>query len=204
MRSLGKHLGYEAMALYRHVDGREDLLEAVVDHLMSDLRLPQDPSTWQDYLEQVAHQIRVLARRHPRAFPLVATRHPAAPWLRPPLRSLEVVEHFLTTLRGLGWPPSAAVEAYQAFSSFLLGYLLLEAANAGASTAPPDAPLDEGQGGNGAGPRRGKDADADMTAYPTVLELRPLLEQDRGDAEFETGLASLLDRLATRLQTGPS
>ena len=29
MRSLGRHLGYEAMALYRHVDGREDILEAV-------------------------------------------------------------------------------------------------------------------------------------------------------------------------------
>lgn len=203
MRSLGKYLGYEAMALYRHVDGREDLLEAVVDHLMSSLRLPADPDTWQDYLEQLAHQVRALANEHPRAFPLVATRHPAAPWLRPPLRSLVVVEHFLSTLRAHGWGPSAAVEAYQAFSSFLLGYLLLEAANAGASTAPPQAPVDEGQGKASPDPSPGRDDDADLSHYPTLLELRPHLEQDHSEAEFMTGLASVIDRLTLRRAVGP-
>lgn len=204
MRSLGKHLGFEAMALYRHVEGREDLLEAVVGRLMSDLQLPQGTSSWQDYIEQVAHQVRALAHRHPRAFPLVATRHPAAPWLRPPMRSLAVVEHFLSTLRQQGWPPPAAVEAYQAFSSFLLGYLLLEAANAGASAAPPDVTLDEGAGLGGGGPHPGTDAGTELQDYPAVQELRPLLEKDRSDAEFAAGLASLLTRLATRLQASTS
>ena len=196
MRSLGKHLGFEAMALYRHVEGREDLLEAVVDRLMSGLELPPDPGTWQEYLKVVAHQVRGLAQQHPRAFPLVATRHPAAPWLRPPLRSLDVVEHFLSTLRAQGWSPTGAVEAYQAFSSFLLGYLLLEAANAGAPTGPPDAPLDEGQSRTGTGPAVGHDSDTDLSGYPTVRELRPYLEEDRTDAEFAAGLASVLDRLS--------
>src|SRR5918993_5524221 len=34
MRSLGGRLGVEAMALYRYVNGREDLLEGVVDDLV--------------------------------------------------------------------------------------------------------------------------------------------------------------------------
>ena len=34
MRGLGQELGVEAMALYRHVTGREDLLEAVVAELL--------------------------------------------------------------------------------------------------------------------------------------------------------------------------
>src|SRR3712207_7852932 len=54
--------------------------------------------TWQGYLQGLAHAVRRIAIEHPAAFPLVATRHPAAPWLRPPLRSLELVEDFLSTL----------------------------------------------------------------------------------------------------------
>ena len=37
MRSLGQQLNVEAMALYRHVHGKEDLLEGVVALLMADL-----------------------------------------------------------------------------------------------------------------------------------------------------------------------
>src|SRR5438270_8982554 len=39
MRALGRHLGVEAMALYRYVNGREDLLEGVVDRLVAELRV---------------------------------------------------------------------------------------------------------------------------------------------------------------------
>lgn len=133
MRSLGKHLGYEAMALYRYVNGREDLLEAVVAHLMAGLRLPGPDDLgphggWQTYIQLFAHAVRDLALAHPKAFPLVATRHPAAPWLRPPLRSLDVVEHLLRSLLGHGFTDAQAVDAYRALTSFLLGYLLLESA----------------------------------------------------------------------------
>ena len=86
-----------AMALYRHVNGREDLLEGVVDRLVSTLQIDPGHSMepldgWQAFLQWMAHNVRRLALEHPNAFPLVATRHPAAPWLRPPLRSLRVVE----------------------------------------------------------------------------------------------------------------
>ena len=38
MRGLGQDLGVEAMSLYRYVNGREDLLEAVVTVLLERLR----------------------------------------------------------------------------------------------------------------------------------------------------------------------
>lgn len=44
---------------------------------------------------------------HPAAFPLAATRHPAAPWLRPPLRNIELVENFLLTLTDAGFDDAA-------------------------------------------------------------------------------------------------
>ncbi len=139
MRTLAQELDVEAMSLYRYVNGKEDLLEAIVRLLMRDLMTAlQDASTqqWQGFLQITAHEVRRIAVEHPRAFPLVATRHPAAPWLRPPLRSVEVVEIFLSTLLAQGFTDDQAVSAYRAFSSFLLGQLLLESAVRGAETGP--------------------------------------------------------------------
>ena len=74
-----------------------------------------------------AHAVRTLAVTHPRIFPLVATRPPSAPWLRPPLRSLRWVESFLQGLREYGFSPRVSVAVYRSFATFLLGALLLEA-----------------------------------------------------------------------------
>ncbi len=72
----------------------------------------------------------------PQVFPLIATRPPAAPWLRPPLRSLRWMESFLSTLHSCGFADDAAVAAYRGFSSFLLGHLLLEVSALGRRHRP--------------------------------------------------------------------
>src|SRR3712207_2628049 len=131
MRRMGAHLGVEGMALYRHVTGREDLLDGVVDLVVDELY--GDPEVylapkhgWQDYLQRLAHGVRRIALAHPAVFPLIATRPPAAPWVRPPLRSLRWLESFLDALTSHGFSDGAAVAAYRAYTSFLLGHLLLE------------------------------------------------------------------------------
>ncbi|WP_447950019.1 TetR/AcrR family transcriptional regulator C-terminal domain-containing protein [Microbacterium aurum] len=94
--------------------GREDLLEGVVDVLVRDLTgdLADELSGhWQGFLQTLAHEVRRIAIEHPKAFPLVATRLPAAPWLRPPLRSIEVVNTFLETLIDQGFSDEQAVDA---------------------------------------------------------------------------------------------
>ena len=196
MRGLGQDLGVEAMSLYRYVAGREDLLEAVVAVLLeglSDLD-EQLGKTWQGYLQCLAHAVRRIAIEHPAAFPLVATRHPAAPWLRPPLRSLEVVEDFLSTLSGFGFTDEQVVGTYRAFSGFLLGNLLLEAAIRGAETSPVEEPLDEG---NAMVPSR--DGQVDLSGSPTVARFQHLLSEDRSAEEFEISLETLLNRLEMEL-----
>ena len=197
MRNLAQVLGVEAMSLYRYVKGREDLLEAVVALLLGDVVRRLDgrlSEHWQGFLQTLAHEVRRIALEHPNAFPLVATRHPAAPWLRPPLRSVELVDTFLRTLRGHGLSDVQAVGAYRAFSSFLLGQLLLESAVRGASTAPAEEPVDEG----GASVPH-DDAGLDLSRTPDVARLRPLLSQDRSAEEFEISLETLLDRLDAEL-----
>jgi TetR/AcrR family transcriptional regulator, tetracycline repressor protein len=196
MRGLALDLGVEAMSLYRYVAGREDLLEAVVADLLKDLVGVDDQlsRTWQGYLQGLAHAVRRIAVEHPAAFPLVATRHPAAPWLRPPLRNLELVDDFLSTLSGFGFTDEQVVGTYRAFSGFLLGHLLLEVAVRGAETSPVEEPLDEG---NATVPSR--DGRIDLSGSPAVARFRPLLSQDRSAEEFEISLETLLDRLEMEL-----
>lgn len=195
MRSLGASLGVEAMSLYRHINGREDLLEGVVHHLISSVTI--DPGSqmqpndgWQAFLQWIAHEVRRLALDHPAAFPLIATRHPAAPWLRPPLRSLGVVEDFLNGLRQRGFTDEQSVAAYRSFSSFLLGHLLLESAMLGAELSYAEEPVDEGDADL---PNR--DGTLDLEDYPTVSRLRPQLAEDHTKEEFEEALEHLLVRI---------
>jgi AcrR family transcriptional regulator len=196
MRRLGKELGVEAMSLYRHVDGREDLLEGIVDRLVGHLHLRPEAEQlgptdgWQAYLQWLAHGVRALVVEHPKVFPLMATRHPAAPWLRPPLRSLRVVEEFLTALIERGFSDERAVMAYRSFTSFLLGHLLLEASVLGARTAPAEEPLDEGDSDV---PHA--DQAMDLKDFPHLERLEPMLSEDHARAEFERALEDLLDRI---------
>jgi AcrR family transcriptional regulator len=190
MRRLGAHLGVEAMALYRYVPSREDLLDGVVDTVLDALH--RDPEVhlhaqhgWQNYLQRLAHGFRRIALDHPAVFPLVVTRPPAAPWIRPPLRSLRWLESFFTVLDDAGFGAEAAVVAYRAYTTFLLGHLLLEVSHrSGGITeddeddGPAPAPRDDG-----------------LAGYPHLRELESLLDQDETVSEFEEALESLLDRL---------
>lgn len=193
MRDIAKMLGVEAMALYRYVNGREDLLEAVVSCLLDDATAQFDDAqmrTWQGYLQTLAFAIRQIAVNHPSNFSLLATRHPAAPWLRPPLRSVEVVQRFLETLSGFGFSDELVVQTYRSFSSFLLGSLYLEAAQRDAHRSPIEEPVEEGEAQiphqHGA---------VDWHENATIRRFQPLLSEDRSAEEFEVTLATLLHRL---------
>lgn len=188
MRRLGRELGVEAMALYRYVPSRSDLLdgvvETVVDELYADPEVHLLPrNSWQEYVIRLAHGVRRMALAHPEAFPLVATRPPAAPWVRPPLRSLRWIESFLTGLLSQGFSHADAVHAYRAFSSFLLGHLLLELSALGVDTGPVEEE-----------PQSQTDVDV-LADYPLLIELSPGLSEFHFDAEFDESLHNLLDRL---------
>lgn len=184
MRHLGRRLDVEAMSLYGHVDGRDNLLDSVIESIIDDLfeelhTALDEAANWSDYLVHVAHGVRASALAHPNVFPLIATRPPQAPWIRPPLRSLRWIDAFLTHLRGYGFGDDAAVYTYRAFTSFLLGHLLLEvAALDNTTTTASRAPVT-----------------IDLAAYPTVQELSAKLAENQTKIEFEDSLDNLLTRL---------
>ncbi|QNK83507.1 TetR/AcrR family transcriptional regulator [Nakamurella sp. PAMC28650] len=187
MRKLGAYLGVEGMALYRYVPGRDALLdgivETVIDELYGDPDVLVSSPDWPDYLYRLAHGIRRIALAHPEVFPLVATRPPAAPWVRPPLRSLRWMESFLQEFRDCGFSDRAAVAVYQAFSSFLLGHLLLEVSALGADIGPVDDPEP-----------RAPDID-DLSGYPLLQHLKPLLSENRSAEVFDSSLQVLITHL---------
>lgn len=193
MRRVGQDLGVAAMSLYRYVSGREALLEAVVEKLMDGVTARTDAvgfTSWQGYLQVLANEVRRVAQAHPAAFPLVASRHPATPWLRPPLRSIELVEHFLATLSDFGFDDIRAVDAYKAFTTFLIGSLLLEVAAHGEDILSVDETLNEGEA---AIPEQ--DAYFDLQQAPHVCRMQDRLSQDTTAQEFEIGLEALIDRI---------
>lgn len=188
MRRLGSACGVEAMALYRYVHSREDLLGGMVDLLIGDLHADQlaarrKEDGWQDFLLRLAHGVRQIALDHPELFPLTATRPPEAPWVRPPLRSLRWMETFLDTLLSYGFDDDAAVGAYRSYTTFLLGQLLLEVAARGPATA----------GEAGRSPAGG------LSDFPHLSRLQPKLSQDHSAVEFEEALEALLDRIELML-----
>lgn len=190
MRRLGKELGVEAMALYRYVPSRDDVLDGVVEAVLEEYVNPRDllAPSWQHYLQRVAHGVRTVAVAHPNIFPLVATRPPDAPWLRPPLRSLEWVETFLARLSAYGFDDDATVAVYRGFSTFLLGHLLLEVSARGGDVSAAI----------GVGAPSGS---IEMGRYPTVERLAPQLAESAFDDEFEDSLENLLDRLGRLIVT---
>jgi AcrR family transcriptional regulator len=190
MRRLGAYLHVEGMALYRYVPGREALLDGVVETVVDELFGDPDVhleahAGWVDYLQRLAHGLRRIALAHPEVFPLVATRPPAAPWIRPPLRSLRWIESMLQVMTSAGFSDEAAAAAYRAFSSFLLGHLLLEVSAHGVETGPVEEPDVSPVG--------------DLSAYPILSRMGPHLAQDVAAQDFEEALEALLDRVALLL-----
>ena len=75
--------------------------------------------------------------------------------------------------------------AYRAYSSFLLGHLLLEVTQLGAQVSLLDQPEGDPEA----------QANTDLTQFPNLLRTEPLLSRNKSAAEFEEALENLLDRL---------
>jgi AcrR family transcriptional regulator len=80
-RRLARALGCQAMSLYHHFAGMDDVLDAVADQLLAtvDLSPAEPPADLRGALRALAESYLRLSLSHPRAFPLVATRRLRSP-----------------------------------------------------------------------------------------------------------------------------
>lgn len=133
MRSVARELGVDAKSLYHHVDGKDDLLDAVAEHLLQSLRVPEPSGAVDGDLRAMAHEFRRVTLAHPEAATLVLTRQLSS------LGSLAPIEAMLTVLRSAGHTSDESVHLLRTLLATLIGTLLREAAAGPAfGTGDPD------------------------------------------------------------------
>jgi AcrR family transcriptional regulator len=126
MRRLGQELGRDPMSLYRYAENRAALLDGVSELVLNQLPIhPEDPD-WKAQLRSIAHNLRMLALKHPNVVPLLVTRPLSTPLGMRPLGTLRPLEQILTLLVAAGFEPADALHVYRAYYGFLYGHLLNE------------------------------------------------------------------------------
>lgn len=122
MRSLAAHLQVKPMSLYRHVANKDQLLDAMVEHLYAGMERP-DPARpdWRGELRRRSSSVRSTLVRHPWSLGLLESRSgPARP------SAFQHADAVLETLLGAGFDPLLASRAFVALDSFVYGFAVLE------------------------------------------------------------------------------
>jgi AcrR family transcriptional regulator len=185
MRRLGADLDVEAMALYRHVHGKADILDGIVDHVLGEIDLSPLSEDWKTSLRASAISAHETLLRHPWTCGLVLS-----PNLRAIPSRMTYIESILAQLRTAGFSPSAASRGYHAIDSHILGFTLWELGH----TIPNDS--------------SGELLDTfvrqfDYATYPFLGEhmLEHLAESDSNEmGDFEFGLDLILEGIEGILQ----
>ena len=120
MRALAGQLGVEAMSLYNHVSGRDDILDGMVDAVFAEIDLPAPTADWKQAMRDRAASSRAALRRHPWAVGLMDSRS------RPGPATLRHHDAVIGVLRAGGFSVAMAAHAFSVIDSYLYGFVLQE------------------------------------------------------------------------------
>ena len=188
MRKLASALGVEAMSLYNHVANKDDLVDGIVDLVVSEIDLPSTEDDWETAIREYAISAHEALLRHPWACSLVIS-----PTTTRTMRTarLRYMEWLLGQLRGAGFSPELTYNAYHALDSHILGFTLWQLGHAASAK-------------NIAGTQDLADFAAAFLEklragdYPYLaehVEQHLTATSDEGAREFEFGLGLILDGL---------
>ncbi len=121
MQSVADMLGVTPMALYRHVANKADLLDGLVELLLTDVPLPPATMEWRERLAWMARALRDTAQRHPAVFLLLLQR-PATT-----AGALHVRDAVCAALREGGVAGPAVARTERVISTAILGFVASEA-----------------------------------------------------------------------------
>jgi AcrR family transcriptional regulator len=116
MRRLGGELGVDPMMVYRHVAGKDALVDLVLERVRSEMVVPQPPpDDLADLFETIFVEYRRVLAAHPNVIPLATRRTDVS---RP-----SGLEHLVRS----GVPLDDAVKLYQSLTAFTVGFSALGA-----------------------------------------------------------------------------
>jgi AcrR family transcriptional regulator len=111
MRRLGGELGVEAMALYTHIDSKDDLLSAIGERILTELEIePRERPDWRGRIETVCRAWASLRELHPHPFALIYRARTGV---------VPVTEELMDALLTAGFAGADAWLAYQTLVFFL-------------------------------------------------------------------------------------
>ncbi|MEW1807719.1 TetR/AcrR family transcriptional regulator C-terminal domain-containing protein [Pseudarthrobacter sp. NPDC080039] len=187
MRRLGMELGRDPMSLYRYAENRAALLDGVSELVLNQLNIhPEDPD-WKEQLRKIAHNLRMLALRHPNVVPLLVTRPLSTPLGLRPLGTLRPLEQILSLLVAAGFEPADALHVYRAYYGFLYGHILNELQEYVVDPEENEVLL-----------RLGLHR-LPAKEFPKLRALAPALAEYDGATELDQGLTILLSGLEAQL-----
>ncbi|HEX3963739.1 MAG TPA: TetR/AcrR family transcriptional regulator [Trebonia sp.] len=121
MRALASRLGVVPGALYRHVHGKEELYDLILDAVLGEVDCRADPAApWTAQVAALARRLRTVLEDHPGVAALLKTRDPLSP------TSLTLAEAFLAALHAAGLPGREAALAFRLIYDYTLGFALAD------------------------------------------------------------------------------
>ena len=118
MRRLGERLQVEAMSLYNHVAGKDDILDGIVDLVFSEIDLTSGLADWKTAMHQRAVSARDALTRHPWAPSLMQARTKPGP------ATLRHHNSVIGTLRKAGFTIDMAAHAFSVMDGYIYGFAL--------------------------------------------------------------------------------
>jgi AcrR family transcriptional regulator len=183
MRRLGQELGVEAMSLYNHVANKDDILDGIVDLVLSDIDVPPRGTDWKTAMRQRAISAHAVLLGHPWAAMLIMSRFNIGPGMT------RYLDETLGRLREGGFSIEGALDAWNTLDSHLYGFTLqklnlpfeVEETQQVSAAVLGQLPADE---------------------YPHVVEVITEIMQSGREEDFEFGLDLILDGLQRTLDQG--
>ena len=189
MRRLGQSLGVEAMALYRHVRDKDELLDGAIDTVVGEIEAPTPTSgdDWRGGMRDLALAARAVMLRHPWAPAVLVARPDVGP------QTLRHLEGVMSILLGADFSLEMAHHALHVLGSRILGFTQ-DPFNDAADVRPePEIAA--------------RMAQAMAVSYPSLGALAMAASHDGAlggcddDVEFAFGLDLILEGLDRRRET---
>ena len=120
MRRLARELGVEAASLYHHVNGKNQILDGLVELVAAEIDRPLPTTDWRAAISERAHNTRARLRRHPWAVSLMASRTSPGP------ATLGLLEAGIRCFREGGFSVPQAAHAISVVDSYVHGFVLQE------------------------------------------------------------------------------
>ena len=131
MRRLADDLGVVPMALYKHVAGKEELLDGMVELVVDEIEPPNMDATWRAALRQRILNARRSLLRHPWAPSVIESRTTPTPAL------LAYIDAVIGQLLGGGFSADLTHHALHALGSRIYGFTQ----DVLSDSAPDDSPV---------------------------------------------------------------